>query len=270
MTINNETANHHQPLISNIPYYLIQHLVERDINLYELISKSSGHVDNETQDHLKIIDIAAFVDDYIKHDISIKELRNDYEKIKKLIFDFEEITSKNAHQIIEDSLTSIQEEKIRLMNSIKYYSHLEVVFGKSISPIYFGAKKEPMAISDEIYRDKETLIEFLNDTKKSLSDLHSLGYWEDWTVPLGTAHTIISIYRQYNIHYKTIFTSLKEIEEKYQYVIDELNNYINKITDVDKDMIDMLNQRFNIEKNYLLNSWCKEIDTLISKINGKS
>lgn len=270
MTINDETTNHHQSLILNIPHYLIQHLVEREINLYELIGKSSGHVKNETQDHLKIADIAAFVDDYIKYEMSINELRNDYGRIKKLIFDFEEVTLNNALQMINDSLASIQEEKIKLMKSIKYHSHLEEIFGKSISPIHFVTKKEPMAISDEIYRDKETLIAFLDDTKKSLSDLHSLGYWEDWTVPLGTAHTIISIYRQYNSHYKTIFTSLKEIEEKRQHVIDELNNYINKITDVDKDMIDMLSQRFNIENNHLLNSRCKEIDTLISKINGKS
>jgi len=270
MTINNETENHHQSLISDIPHYLIQHLVEREINLYELIQKSSLHMENETQDHLKAIDIAAFVDDYIKHEISINELRNDYERIKKLIFDFEEVTLNNVLQVISDSLASIQEEKIKLMKSIKYHSHFEEVFGKSISPIHFIIKKEPMAISEGIYRDKETLIAFLDDTKKSLSDLHSLGYWEDWTVPLGTAHTIISIYRQYNSHYKIIFTSLKDIEEKRQYVIVELNNYINKITNVDNDMIDMLSQRFNIENNHLLNSRCKEIQTLIAKINGKS
>lgn len=270
MTIKNEVENHRQSLISDIPNYLIQYLIEREINLYELIEKSSLHMKDETQYNLKVIDIAAFIDDYIKHETSINELRNDYERIKKMIFDFEEITLNNALKVIDESFSSIQEEKIKLMKSIKYHSHFEEVFGKSISPIHFITKKEPMAISEAIYRDKETLIAFLDDTKKSLSDLHSLGYWEDWTVPLGTAHTIISIYRQYNRHYKIIFTSLEDIEEKREYVIVELNNYINKITNVDNDMIEMLSQRFNIENNHLLNSRCKEIQTLIAKINGKS
>ncbi|QTL92777.1 hypothetical protein [Aeromonas jandaei] len=152
--------------LSDIPLYFIQYLVKNNIDLNDFVVKKTVTLNTEEtcQHALKIIDIAAFIDDYISHEISLTSLMSCYREVENSVSEFERHTLKTARQELDKAFNSIKEIKLQLMSSIEYRSIYESLLGIP-SHMDFMSKK-PMAMPEDTYENKDELLKFLDETKK--------------------------------------------------------------------------------------------------------